>query len=248
MAIVVDLHPLSDGLFVEGMKEDMAGPVCSVAGPGEGPAAKGALGNPSVREAREGDPPVLHLINDRAGLLAHQLHGRLIGLVIAPLYGVEGMAVQTVVSPLRMVCQGGVDPALGRYRVGSEGVNPRHHRHIARVSQAHCGTQPGQTSSYNDYLVTKDLSHGLGDLKVDCDQEDGDYTSQEGRGPEQDFLPADSQIIEDGLDPIEDMETEEDQDQEIHDRLSVKKEGPIRLLVFGKEEKPAEDLNAKEED
>jgi hypothetical protein len=93
-----------------------------------------------------------------------------------------------------------------------------------------------------------DLMHELIDSQVDGDQEEGDHAAQKGGGPKEEFLPPYSQVIEDGLYPVEDMKGEEDHDEEIHHRLAVKEDRPIRLLLLGVEIKAAEDFDAEQDD
>ena len=87
----VDFDPFGHRPFVKGVEQHMAGDIGGIAGSGIAGAAERALGDRAVGEPAERASPVLHLIDDRRRLPAHELRGVLIGQIIASLDRIEGV-------------------------------------------------------------------------------------------------------------------------------------------------------------
>ena len=134
--------------------------------------------------------------------MAHLLHGRLVGQVVAPLDGVEGVLLPRVVRALGVVGQGGVDPPLGGDRVGADRVDLRDDGDVAPVGEPDRRAQPRQPTADNHHVVTDDLRHGSGDPGVDRDQDDGEYRGGHRGDPEEELLPAEPEVVDYSPEPV----------------------------------------------
>ncbi len=151
----VDLDPFCDGPFVEGVEQDMAGDVGGVAGPGIAGAAEGALGDGAVGKPAEGAAPVLHLVDDRRRLLAHDLRGILVGQIIASLDRVEGVLFPGVVPAVGVVGEGRVDAALGGDGMGAGRIDLGNESHVELVAETDSRPKPRQTAADDEDIVLK---------------------------------------------------------------------------------------------
>ncbi len=151
--LVVDLDPAPHELLVEGVQEDVPGPVGGVAGPREAGAAEGALGDRAVVEAAERRAPAFELVDHLRRQPAHFVHGRLVGQVIAPLDGVEGVSFRGVVVGFRGVSHRGVDAALSGAGMGTHGMDFGEHGHVAVPGQSHGRPQPRQAPAHYQDIV-----------------------------------------------------------------------------------------------
>ena len=149
----VDLDPLGDGPFVEGVEQHVAGDVGGVAGPGVAGAAEGALGDGAVGKPAEGASPVLHLVDDRGRLLAHDLRGVLVGQIIASLDRVEGVLLPGIVPAVGVVGQGRVDAALRGDGMGAGRVDLGDQSHVEPVAQTDSRPKPRQTAADDEDIV-----------------------------------------------------------------------------------------------
>ena len=149
----IDLYPLCNRPLIQGVEQHVAGNVGSVAGPRIAGAAEGALGDGAVGEPAEGTAPVLHLIDDRRRLLAHQLRRVLIGEIIAPLDRIEGMLLPGVVPTFGVVGQGRVDPALCGDGMGARRVHFGDESHIEPVAKPDGRPKPRQTTADDEDIV-----------------------------------------------------------------------------------------------
>ena len=157
----IDLDPLCDSPFMEGVEQDMAGDVGGIAGPGVAGAAKGALGDGPVGEPAERAPPVLHFIDDPCRLSALEFHGILVGQVITALDRIEGVLFPGIIAAFGVVGQGGVNPSLGSDRVGADRVDLRNQPHVILVAQADRRPEPRQTTTDNEDIVIKHAYENL---------------------------------------------------------------------------------------
>ena len=151
--LVVDLDPAANELLVEGVQQDVPGPVGGVAGPREAGAAEGALGDGAVVEAAERRSPAFELVDHLRRQPAHLEHGRLIGQVIAPFDGVEGVFFRGVVVGFRGVSHRGVDSSLSGAGMGAHGMDFGEHGHVALPGQSHGRPQPRQAPAHYQDVV-----------------------------------------------------------------------------------------------
>ena len=89
--LVVEIDLPLDALLVERLQDHVAGAVGAIAGAAHGGlaalarvAAEGALGDPAVGRAAEGQPPVLQFVDRFDGLAAQNLGGVLVGQIVQP--------------------------------------------------------------------------------------------------------------------------------------------------------------------
>ena len=151
----IDLDPLCDGPFIEGVEQHMPGYIGGIAGSGIAGAAEGALGDRAVGKPAEGASPMLHLIDDSDRLFAHDLHGVLIGQVIAPFDGVEGVFFPGIVPAVGIVGQGRVEASLRGDGMGSGRVDLGDQPHVEPVAQADGRPESRQTAADNQNIVLK---------------------------------------------------------------------------------------------
>ena len=149
----VDFYPFGDGPFIEGVEQYVAGDIGGIAGPGIAGAAEGTLGDRAVGEPAERAAPVLHLIDDRRGLAAHDLRGILIGQIIAPLDRVEGVLLPGVVPAVGVVGERRVDAALGGDGVGTGRVDLGDKPHIETVAKPDGSPKTRETAADNENIV-----------------------------------------------------------------------------------------------
>lgn len=178
VTILIDPHIPLNRLLIEGMKEYVSCPIGCKTSPGKGPPSEGPLADSAIRKTGEGDSPMFHLINYRDRFPAHHLHRWLIGEIIASLDGVEGMAINRIISSFRMIAQRRIDTSLSRYRVRSNRMDPGDHGDIAEFGQSYRSPQSRQTSAHNEHIMILDFSHGSDNPEVDCDQDDGNRSPQ----------------------------------------------------------------------
>ena len=107
----------------------------------------------AVGEPAEGAAPVLHLVDDRRRLLAHDLRGVLIGQVIAPLDRVEGVLLPGVVAAVGVVGQRRVDAALGGDGMGAGRIDLGNESHVEPVAQTDSRPKPRQTAADDEDIV-----------------------------------------------------------------------------------------------
>jgi hypothetical protein len=138
-----------------------AGAVGGETGAGKAAAAKRTLGDGAVCEAAEGAAPVVHFIDGPGRFLAHLLHGRLVGQIIATFDRVKRMTLPGVVLPFGVIAEGGVDAALGGNRVGTHGMDLGNNGGIQRGLRTHRSTQTRQSTAYDQDLVFQDVCHQI---------------------------------------------------------------------------------------
>ena len=130
----------------------MAGDIRRVSGARLARCTERALGDPSVRRAREHRPPVLELVDVVRSLLAEDLDRVLITEVVGALDGVEGVLLGVV---LGGVPERGVDPALRRPGVAPYGVNLGDHGHVrARVEGLDRRAHPRAAGADDEHVVS----------------------------------------------------------------------------------------------
>ncbi len=157
----IDPDPLGDGPLVEGVQQDVARDVGGITGPGVAGASEGALGDGAVLKAAEGASPVLHLVDDFDALLAHDLHGILVGQVVASLDGVEGVLLPGIVTALGVVGEGRVEASLGGNGVGPGRVDLGDQAHVEIVAKADRGPKTRQTTADDEDIVIDHVYENL---------------------------------------------------------------------------------------
>ena len=118
MKFVVEVDVVLDALLVERLQDHVPGAVGGVTGPAHGRLAElarmpteGPLRDLSIRRAAEGQAPVLELVDGLHRLAAQDLHGVLVGEIVAALHRVKHVPFPVV---LFHVAERGADASLGR--------------------------------------------------------------------------------------------------------------------------------------
>ena len=156
VVLVKELHVVAHTLLVERLEDHVAGVVGRIAGAAHrslakvvGVAAKGPLGDPAVRGAVEGQPPVLQLVYRLDGLLGHRLGCVLIDQVVAAFDRIKGMPLPQV---FLAVAQGRANATLRRARVGPGGIELAEDRHAADLAQFQGCPQSRAASTDDDRI------------------------------------------------------------------------------------------------
>ena len=157
LLVAVDRVRVLHQLLVEDVHDRLARDVGDVVGAGGRGAAEGAGAEVALVVAVEGDAEVLEVDDLLGRLAAHDLDRVLVAQVVGALDRVEGVRLPRVVGVER-----GVDPALRSVRVRAHGMDLRDDpdRH-ARLGGSKRRPLPGQSCSYDEYVVTRHPSAGL---------------------------------------------------------------------------------------
>ena len=172
---------MAQRLFVDGVQQDMTGPVGRIVGARGAVAAKTALGDAAVRRAAEDAAHVLVGVDDVDGLLDHDLDGILVAQPVRPLDGVEHVQFPAVDRAHRRagsvpdgprgpvsgnrpdIVQCGGDAALGRAAVRAQRVDLGQHADIfhALLCGRHGGPGSGQAGADDDHIMGNCFSSAI---------------------------------------------------------------------------------------
>ena len=165
VVLVEELDVVLDTVLVERLQDHVTGAVGGVAGPANrglaviaGVPAEAALVNPSLGGAVERHPHLLQIEHRVDGFLAHDLHGVLVGEVVAALDGVEGVPLPVV---LFDVGQCGAHPALGRAGVAARRVQLGQHRGAHPWAGLDGRAHTGSAGADDDDIIFVFGNHGF---------------------------------------------------------------------------------------
>jgi len=140
-----------DALLVERLEDHVAGPVAGIARTAdrrlaEVPrvAAEAPLVDPAVRRAVEGQAAMLEVDDGLDRLFGQDERRALVDEIVAALDRVEGVPLGPV---LFDIAQGGADPALGRSRVGAEGMDFRQDGRPDAMARPQGGVKAGPSGA-----------------------------------------------------------------------------------------------------
>ena len=163
--LVEELHVVLDAVLVQRLQDHVAGAVGRVAGPAHrglavvaGVPAEAALVDAALGGAVERHPHLLQVEHRVDGFLAHDLHGVLVGEVVAALDGVEGVPFPVVVFD---VGQRGAHAALGGAGVAAGGVELGQHRGAHARTRFDRGPHAGTARADDHHVVSVLLDHGV---------------------------------------------------------------------------------------
>jgi hypothetical protein len=155
----IDLDAFVQGLAIEGVQDNPAGPVRSMAGPFDRLLSKlrsvpseRALGDRALAGAIKGHAHVFQLVNRTKGILGQHLGCILVGEKVSALDGVIHVPFPRI---RLLVPQRRGNAALGRARMRPCGIHLADEGHIRMVRRFHCGPEPCQACPDNDDVMVK---------------------------------------------------------------------------------------------
>ena len=162
--LVEELHVVFDAVLVQRLQDHVAGAVGRVAGPAHrrlsvvaGVSAEAALVDAALGGAVERHPHLLQVEHRVDGFLAHDLHGVLVGEIVAALDGVEGVPLPVVVLD---VGQRGAHAALRGAGVAAGGVQLGQHRGAHTRAGFDGRPHPGPARADDHHVVSVLLDQG----------------------------------------------------------------------------------------
>ncbi len=156
--LVEELDVVLDAVLIQRLQNHVAGAIGRVAGPAHrglavvaGVPAEAALVDAALGGAVERHPHLLQVEHRVDGFLAHDLHGVLVGEIVAALDGVERVPLPVVVLD---VGQRGAHAALGRAGVAAGGIQLGQHRGTHPRTRLDRGAHPGTARADDHHVVS----------------------------------------------------------------------------------------------
>jgi hypothetical protein len=162
MPFLVNRDSKTGNLFIKSMEEIVTGSVGCVTGTRETGAAERPLGYlPILRSGKKGSP-VLHFYHPVKTLLTQNLHGVLVGKIVASLDSIKGMIFPGIFHRSRRISQRGIDTPLGSNRVRPEGVDLGKDRHVQTGFLGLYGCSQTCQATANYQNIVRKKFHGSG--------------------------------------------------------------------------------------
>jgi len=157
----VDGNFKAGDLFIQSMEEIMSSPVSGIARSGKTRSSKRSLSDLTLFGAGKKGAPMLHFDHSIHSLLAHDLYDILVGEVVTPFDGIEGVSFPAILDGNGNVRQSRVDPTLGGGRVRSQGMNLGEDSHLpASLLNLDGCPQTCKPATNHQCVIIEDIQEG----------------------------------------------------------------------------------------